>query len=112
MEYPQDQAYVAQPRESIKVQLVLWFVLGILETLLGLRVFLRLIAANPDAGFARFIYNITYPFLVPFFNLVPTPAVEGSVLEVSSLIGMIVYALLFVFVVNGIRLFMGRIRRG
>lgn len=113
-DYPQDYSpdiEVVESRSSVKVQKILWFVLGILETLLALRIFLRVIAANPGAGFTQFIYNITHPFLIPFMNLVRAPASEGAVLEISSMIAMIVYALLFVFVINGIRLFTGQLRR-
>ena len=95
-------------RQTLQVQRVVWFILGILETVLGLRFLLRLIGANPNAGFAQFIYNLSYPFLIPFFNLVPTPATEGVVLEVSTLIAMLVYALLFFFIGRGIRLVMNR----
>lgn len=99
---------VDYPGRIVQVQRVVWFILGILETVLGLRVLLRLIGANPNAGFAQFIYNLTYPFLLPFFNLVPTPTTEGIALEISTLIAMLVYALLFFFVSKAIRLVMSR----
>ncbi len=70
-----------------------WLLTGILETLIGLRITLKLIAANPNAGFARFIYAITQLFLFPFTGLTINPSFEGMVLEISSLIAMIVYAI-------------------
>ncbi len=78
--------------DLIKVTEIIWLVTGILESLIGMRVLLKLIAANPDAGFAHFIYSVTDVFLVPFSGLTPEPAVAGAVLEVSSLIAMVVYA--------------------
>ena len=60
-DYPQDYSpdtEIVESRNSVKVQRVLWFVLGILETLLALRIFLRVIAANPGAGFTQFIYIV------------------------------------------------------
>ena len=73
---------------------VIWFVTGVLETLIGIRVLLRLVAANPEAGFAAFIYDVTALFLTPFIGLTNDPSANESVLEISSLIAMLVYALL------------------
>ncbi|MBE2199544.1 MAG: YggT family protein [Anaerolinea sp.] len=55
---------------------------------------LKLIAANPESPFAAFIYNVSAIFLYPFAGLVGTPAAGGVVLELSSIIAMLVYALL------------------
>ena len=78
-----------------QIKRVLYTVLGILQITLGLRFALKLMAANPDSGFSQFIYGITGPFSAPFTGLVATPAAKGSVLEVTTLIAMAVYALLF-----------------
>lgn len=88
----------------IKASQTLWLLLGMLEALLGIRVFLKLIAANPQSGFARFIYGISDVFLLPFFGLTQTPSANGSVFEISTLIAMIVYAILFWFIVYIVRL--------
>jgi len=74
---------------------IIWAILGLLEVLLGLRFVLKLIAANPDSGFAALIYGITKPFLAPFTALVGTPQSGGMILEVTTLIAMAVYALFF-----------------
>jgi uncharacterized membrane protein len=74
---------------------IIWAILGLLEVLLGLRFVLKLIAANPDSGFAALIYGITKPFLAPFTALVGTPQSGGTILEVTTLIAMAVYALFF-----------------
>jgi YggT family protein len=73
---------------------VVWLCTGIVEMLIGARVLLKLIAANPDNAFARFVYNTTAVFLAPFFGLTSSPAAGGSVLELPSLIAMAVYAFL------------------
>ncbi len=77
-----------------KVSQIIWLVLGILEAAIGIRVLLKLMGANPEAGFARFVYNFTAIFLAPFENLFNNPAVEGAVFEISSVIAMLVYALI------------------
>ncbi len=69
--------------------------LGVLEILLGLRFVLHLIAANPAAGFTQFINGLSGLFTGPFTGLVATPTSGGTVLEVTTLIAMAVYALLF-----------------
>lgn len=79
---------------TFKVTYLIWLLFGLLESLIALRIALKLIAANPNNPFAAFIYNITDIFLIPFFGLTPTPASGGMVLEISSLIAILVYALL------------------
>ena len=101
----QEQGYAASERVTrdvaaerrqgtFQVTQIIWTLVGILEIALGLRFVLKLIAANPDAGFARAIYGLTQPFLAPFTALVGTPTSGGTVLEVTTLIAMAVYALL------------------
>ena len=81
---------------------IIWAILGLLEILLGLRFVLKLIAANPDSGFAVFIYGITQPFLAPFTALVATPQSGGTILELTTLIAMAVYVLFFWIVVRAV----------
>jgi hypothetical protein len=73
---------------------VMWFALGLLETMLGLRFLLALLGANPLNGFASLIYGITWPFVLPFRTLFPTPAAQGSVFELYTLIAMTIYFVL------------------
>jgi len=77
------------------VNRIMWSVVGLLEILLGLRFALKLIAANPNSGFAAFIYGITEPFIAPFALLIGTPTSGGIILEVTTLIAMSIYALVF-----------------
>ena len=76
-----------------KLTQLIWLAFGLLEALIGLRVVLRLIAANPGNPFARLVYDASYIFVWPFLGLTRTPSANGAVLEISSLIGMFVYAL-------------------
>jgi len=62
--------------------------------LIGLRVVLRLIAANPANPFARLVYSLSGVFVWPFLSLTRAPSANGAVLEISSLIAMFVYALI------------------
>ena len=68
-----------------------WYILGVLEALLAFRFVLKLLGANPAAGFTDFIYTVTYPFVAPFLNVFRISRVEGSVLEWTTLLAMAVY---------------------
>jgi len=85
----------AERRQNVsRVAQFVWLLFGILEALISLRIVFKLIAANPENAFVIFVYSITEPFLWPFFGITATPAAEGHVLEITSLIAMFVYALL------------------
>jgi len=72
---------------------IIWTILSLLEILLALRFALKLIGANPNAGFAVFMYGITGVFVMPFTGLVATWFSGETILEVTTLIAMAVYAL-------------------
>jgi YGGT family len=67
---------------------------GILESLLLVRIVLLLLAANPDAGFSRFVYGVTAQFVAPFQGVFPNPfSLGGVTLDEAAILAMIVYAL-------------------
>ena|SRR3989338_8247560 len=70
---------------------VVWYILGILEVLLAFRFFLKLLGANPNAGFTDFVYTVSHFFVAPFLNVFKVTAVEGAVFEWTSLLAMLVY---------------------
>lgn len=84
----------AQRIQVYRFTQLIWLLFGVLEALLGLRIILKLIAANPGNPFASFVYNITELFVWPFQGLTGTPEAAGMVLEIHSLIAMLVYAIL------------------
>lgn len=79
---------------TFKASYVIWLMLGLLEALIAFRVMLKIIGANAANPFAMFIYNFSNLFVFPFAGLTATPASDGMVLEISSIIAMVVYALL------------------
>src|SRR3989344_1969760 len=70
---------------------IVWYILGLLEVLLAFRFVLKLLAANPGAGFSSFIYNLSYPFVAPFLNVFRRTQIVGSVFEWTTLLAMLVY---------------------
>ncbi len=86
--------YGAERRRTLyQISALIGFFFAVLEGLIGIRVLLRMIGANPQNSFASLVYNFTALFLAPFNGLVPTPAAGPMVLEVSSIIAILVYAL-------------------
>jgi hypothetical protein len=79
---------------------VVWYILGILEALLAFRFVLKLLGANPYAGFTSFIYGITYIFAEPFVNVFRLSAVAGSIFEWTTLLAMIVYWLIALAIIK------------
>lgn len=73
---------------------IVWYVLGLLEALLAFRFALKLLGANPDAGFTYFIYSITHIFAAPFLSVFRRTQVGGSVFEWTTLLAIFVYWLL------------------
>jgi len=85
----------AERRAAVsKAANIIWWLVAAVEILIGLRVLLKLLAANPGNPIAMLIYTISEFFLWPFWGLTITPAAQGMVLEIPSLIAMVVYALL------------------
>lgn len=72
---------------------IIWYVLGIIEVVLGFRILLKLLGANPASGFTSFIYAISAPFALPFAGILRVSAGSGMVLEWSTFIAMAVYAI-------------------
>ncbi len=87
-----------QCRILLKISQFIWLGFGVLEGLIGLRILLKLIAANPNNPFAQLIYVVTDLFLWPFVGLTMTPAANGIVLEISSIVALFFYALVSVLI--------------
>ncbi len=82
-------------REAIyKVVQFVWLLFGGLEALIGIRIILMLISANPANWFTAFVYQLSQVFLWPFQNIVANPAFQNHVLEITSFIAILVYALI------------------
>ena len=75
------------------VQLV-YLVFGVICGLLLIRLVLKLLGGNPHAAFAAWTYNVTDFFISPFRNLLPAIGNQQSVLEMSVVVAILVYALI------------------
>ncbi len=74
---------------------VTYFILGVLEVILLLRLLFRLLGANQDNSFIMFLYNLSHVFVGPFNGIFNDQTLgRAGVFETSTLIAMLVYALI------------------
>lgn len=79
---------------SVVLKRVVWYIAGVIIALLAIRVVLLLLGANRDSGFVDFVYALSEIFAAPFYGIFNyVPAYGQSVLELSSLVAIAVYAL-------------------
>jgi len=87
---------------------ILWYILGLLEIILVIRFLLKVFGANPQSGFADFVYTISGLFVSPFTGLFSPATTEGAettaILEWSTIIAAIIYALIVWGIMKLIRL--------
>lgn len=79
---------------------IVYYILGVLEVLLAFRFVLKLLGANPSAGFSSFIYKLTYVFATPFLNVFRGTQVSGNIFEWTTLLAMLVYWIVAIGLIN------------
>ncbi len=79
---------------------VVWYILGLLEAFMAFRFLLKLLGANPSAGFTNFVYGVTYPFVAPFLSVFRVARVSGSTFEFTTLLAMLVYWLVAIGIIK------------
>ena len=79
---------------------IVWYIVGLVEILLAFRFVLKLLGANPNAGFSGFVYGVTYIFAAPFLSVFRITQVAGSILEWTTLLAMLVYWVLAYGIIN------------
>ena len=93
-EVTQTSATTTEPRGNMAAR-VIWYVAGVLLVLLAFRFVLAMLGANPNNGFANFIYSVSHPFVAPFFSLFGYNLRYGvSRFESFTLVAMAVYAII------------------
>jgi hypothetical protein len=90
---------------------LVYFFFGALEILLAFRLILKLTGANISNAFVGLIYGLTGIFTLPFEGIFHRGFAQGiettSVFEPSTLVALIVYAVLAWGIVKLIRIFSG-----
>ena len=77
---------------------IIWFLTGLLLVGLVLRFVFKATGANAASSFVSFIYNATAAFVAPFRGIFTDSVSGSSVLEVSTIVAIIVWALIAFFV--------------
>ncbi len=76
----------------------IWFIVGLIEVVLGLRFIFKVLAANPASGFVSFLYSVSGFLSAPFDNIFGVSSAPASpvasVFEPSILVAMAVYVLI------------------
>ncbi len=91
-----------------RVPQIVYLIAGIIDTLLVIRVVLKLLAANPAAGFTTLIYGVTNPFVALFAGVFPNAQSQGNVLDLAALLAIVIYGLLAWGIVRGIEILQRR----
>src|SRR5690349_6937588 len=65
---------------------IIWYILAIIEILLGFRVALKAFAANPFSAFTNLVYTLSDPLAYPFSGILKTSVFGNSIFEWSSVI--------------------------
>lgn len=91
---------------------LIWFLTGLLLVGLIARFLLKVTAANAGSSFVAFIYNTTGPFVAPFRGIFADSASGNAVLEVSTIVAIVVWALIAFFVTWLLGILLGGPSRG
>ncbi len=73
---------------------IVYYIGGFIMALIALRFLFLLLGANRGSGFVDFIYGLSGIFVAPFVGIFGEPTFGVSYVETSSIVAIIVYALL------------------
>lgn len=80
---------------SVVAARVVWYITGVIIALLGLRLILQLLGANEGNPFVDLVYGLSGIFAAPFFGMFSyEPSYGVSYFEVSTLVAILIYALI------------------
>lgn len=107
-----DEQSQEQASQSQTIEYVVYFLFGFLNVLLAFRLIFKLMGASMSSAFVRAIYSVTGIFIMPFEGIFSRGYTQGiettSVIEPSTLVAFIVYAILAWGIVKLIRLSSGK----
>ena len=96
---------------SQTVEYLVYFIFGALEILLTFRLVLKLMGASTASAFVGLIYGLSRIFILPFEGIFRRGTAQGiettAVLEPSTLVAIIVYAVLAWGTVKLVRILSG-----
>jgi len=98
-ETPREEKAAPATRTGVfQANYIVYYILGIIESLLILRLVFKALGANAESGFVSFIYSTSGFFITPFTSIFPVATGQGvttvSILEPAVIVAIIVYALI------------------
>jgi uncharacterized membrane protein YuzA (DUF378 family) len=97
--------------KSQKIEYVIYFFFGLVETLLAFRLVFKLMGASLASAFVRLIYVVTGIFVLPFNGIFQKGYTQGlettSVLEPATVVAIIVYIIIAWGIVKLVRISSG-----
>lgn len=97
--------------DSQTAEYLIYFFFGALEILLAFRLVLKMMGASVSSAFVNIIYGLSGLFILPFEGIFRRGFTQGiettSVLEPSTLVAIVVYAILAWGIVKLTRIFSG-----
>ena len=86
-------AVVSEPAtHNYRAVQVIWFLTGLVTTLIAIRFVLKLLGASTQSGFVTLVYTLTDGLVAPFRAIFPTVG-NGSTVDVAALVAIVIYAL-------------------
>jgi len=105
-------SYKSEASSSQTVEYLIYFLFGALEILLTFRLVLKLTGANIGSAFVGLIYGLTGIFILPFEGIfqrgVAQVAETTAILEPSTLVAIVVYAMSAWGIVKLLRILSGQ----
>jgi uncharacterized protein YggT (Ycf19 family) len=91
-----DADYVEGTHAANVAARVVWLIAGVIETFLALRFIFAFFGANPNNAFAQFVYNVSHPFVAPFFNLFNYNYINNGIgrVEIFTLVAILFYGII------------------
>lgn len=83
-----------KPSGRVVAARVLYYLGGLITTLLALRIIFQLLGANTDNAFISVLYGVTDILVWPFNGIFGEPTYGRAHLDSSAVVALIIYALL------------------
>jgi uncharacterized protein YggT (Ycf19 family) len=77
-----------------RVERVIWFIVAVIDSMIAIRFFMKLLGASYQADFVRFMDGVTGPLVAPFRGIFQASGSGNYVLEPESLIAIAIYLLI------------------
>ena len=99
---------VAGSRNRVaQIKQIIWFVAGVFEVLLAVRLALKLTAANQASDFTQLMFGLTEPLVALFLGIFPNASANSFEFEPASVVAMVVYFLVALGLTQLVRILYG-----